>query len=131
MRLVPSLAFDPDHLDGLCTNASLEIPKSNWAQPIDEGPFVAHGVTCGITFTYGGIASDTTARVLNNEGRPMPGLHCAGEIAGGLFWHNYAGGAGLMKGAVFGRIAGREAAARVSLEVGGVNGLGVKAPKSV
>jgi len=33
-----------------------------------------------------------------------------GEIAGGVFYHDYPGGAGLTKGAVFGRIAGREAA---------------------
>lgn len=80
--------FDPNNLDGLSTNASLEIPKSNWAQPIDKSPFVAHGVTCGITFTYGGVASDTKARVLNNEGNPMPDLYCAGEIAGGVLYHN-------------------------------------------
>ncbi|KAI1620129.1 FAD binding domain-containing protein [Exophiala viscosa] len=104
--------FDPHHLDGLCTSSSLAIPKSNWALRLERGPFVAYGVTCGITFTYGGIASDDKARVLNNEGKAMPGLYCAGEIAGGVFYHNYAGGAGLTKGAVFGRIAGREAALR-------------------
>jgi len=102
--------FDPLHNDGLCTKLALTLPKSNWALPIDQGPFVAYAVTCGITFTYGGIASDGRARVLNNEGRPMPGLYCAGEISGGLFYHNYAGGAGLTKGAVYGRIAGQEAA---------------------
>ncbi|KAK7887526.1 hypothetical protein LTR67_009946 [Exophiala xenobiotica] len=110
-----SATFDPQHLDGLCTNSSLSLPKSNWALPLNKGPFVAYGVTCGITFTYGGIASDTRARVLNNEGKPMPGLYCAGEIAGGVFYHNYAGGAGLTKGAVFGRIAGREAATQAQL----------------
>lgn len=103
--------FDPYRPDGLRTAASLHPPKSNWARAIDEPPFVAYGVTCGITFTYGGIASDARARVLNNEGKPMPGLYCAGEVVGGLFYHNYAGGAGLSKGAVFGRIAGHEAAA--------------------
>jgi tricarballylate dehydrogenase len=101
--------FDPYRCDGKATSSSLQIPKSNWALPIKDAPFVAYGVTCGITFTYGGIASDTKARVLNNEGKPMPGLYCTGEIAGGVFYHNYPGGAGLMKGAVFGRIAGLEA----------------------
>lgn len=101
---------DPHALDGLCTSSSLMIPKSNWALRIDKGPFVAYAVTCGITFTYGGIQTDVNARVLNNEGRPMPGLWAIGEVAGGLFYHNYPGGAGLTKGAVFGRIAGREAA---------------------
>lgn len=105
--------FDAQHLDGLSTSSSssLAVPKSNWALPLSSPPFVAYGVTCGITFTYGGIASDTRGRVVNNEGRLMPGLYCTGEIAGGVFYHNYPGGAGLTKGAVFGRIAGREAAA--------------------
>ncbi|KAJ9606616.1 hypothetical protein H2200_008624 [Cladophialophora chaetospira] len=115
-----SSKFEPTKLDGLSTKPSdtLTFPKSNWALKIQQGPFVAYAVTCGITFTYGGIATDTTARVLNNEGRHMPGLWAVGEIAGGVFYHNYPGGAGLTKGAVFGRIAGREAAgaARASLK---------------
>jgi tricarballylate dehydrogenase len=110
--------FDAFHNDGLSTDASLEIPKSNWALPIDQPPFVAYTVTCGITFTYGGIKVDTNARVLNNEGKHMPGLWAAGEMTGGLFYHNYAGGAGLTKGAIFGRIAGREAAQRAKSVAG-------------
>lgn len=107
-----SSTFEPTKLDGLCTKPSdtLRFPKSNWALKIRQKPFVAYPVACGITFTYGGIATDVTARVLNNEGRDMPGLWATGEIAGGVFYHNYPGGAGLTKGAVFGRIAGREAA---------------------
>lgn len=101
--------FDPFHNDGLATEG-LALPKSNWALPLDRPPFVAFGVTCGITFTYGGLRSDLSARVLNTEGRIMPGLFAAGEIVGGLFFHNYPGGAGLPRGAIFGRIAGREAA---------------------
>lgn len=102
--------FDPFRKDGLKTADGYEPRKSNWARPIDQGPFVAHGVTCGITFTYGGIRTDLAARVLSNENQPMPNLYATGEIVGGLFWHNYPGGAGLTRGAVFGRIAGREAA---------------------
>ena len=104
--------FDPFHLDGLSTGDKLAIPKTNWALPIENGPFVAYGVTCGITFTYGGRKTDTAARVLNNEGLHMPGLWAVGEVSGGFFAFNYPGGAGLTKGAVFGRIAGRAAARR-------------------
>jgi tricarballylate dehydrogenase len=68
-------------------------------------------VTCGITFTFGGLRIDDRARVLDTEGRPIPGLFAAGEIVGGLFYYNYPGGAGLMAGAVFGRRAGGNAAA--------------------
>lgn len=104
--------FNPFTLDGLSTGTALPVPKSNWALPIDKGPFVAYGVTCGITFTYGGLSTDASARVLNQEGLPMPGLWAVGEISGGFFAFNYPGGTGLTKGAVFGRIAGQAAAVR-------------------
>jgi tricarballylate dehydrogenase len=74
---------------------------------------VAYGVTCGITFTYGGLKTNTETRVLNNEGLQIPGLCAVGEISGGFFAFNCPGGAWLTKGAVFG-IAG-EAAARRAL----------------
>ena len=45
------------------------------------------------------------------EDAPIPGLYAAGELVGGLFYFNYPGSTGLMAGSVFGRIAGREAAA--------------------
>jgi tricarballylate dehydrogenase len=85
--------------------------KSHWAQPITEPPFVAYEVTCGITFTFGGLRITTDAEVLDVAGRPMPGLFATGEITGGFFYLNYPAGAGLTRGAVFGRIAGRAAAA--------------------
>ena len=109
--------FDPFHKDGLSTKQGLAIPKSNWAVPLDAPPYVAYGVTCGITFTYGGLKTDTMARVLNNEGNPMPGLYAVGEMSGGFFYHNYPGGAGLTKGAVFGRIAGQDAAMKARAAV--------------
>ena len=87
----------------------LAVPKSNWALPISEPPFVAFPVTCGITFTFGGVRVDADARVLDRAGRPIPGLYAAGELVGGLFFHNYPGGSGLTAGAVFGRRAGRSA----------------------
>jgi tricarballylate dehydrogenase len=80
--------------------------KSNWAQRLDTPPFYAYPVTCGITFTFGGVKITEKAEVLDTEGHIIRGLYAAGEITGGSFYHNYPGGAGLMKGAVFGRIAG-------------------------
>ena len=107
---VPDGEFDPFRLDGLSTDETLSPPKSNWATPIDQPPFVAYQVTCGITFTYGGLKIDERAQVLDTEGVPMPGLYATGEITGGFFFHNYPAGSGLMRGAVFGRIAGESAA---------------------
>ena len=100
--------FDPTRLDGKGTN-EIDPPKSNWALPLDTPPFVGYAVTCGITFTFGGLHIDREARVLDTKGRPIRGLYAAGELVGGLFWGNYAGGSGLMAGSVFGRIAGRSA----------------------
>ena len=71
--------------------------------------FEAYSVGCGITFTFGGLKIDTSCHVLDIEDTPIPGLYAAGELVGGLFYFNYPGSAGLMAGAVFGRIAGREA----------------------
>ena len=101
--------YNPAVLDGKCT-AGITPPKSNWALPLDTPPYTGFAVTCGITFTFGGLRIDpTTARVLDTEDRPIPGLYAAGELVGGLFYHNYAGGSGLMAGSVFGRIAGESA----------------------
>lgn len=110
----PDTKWDPAVKDGLSTqshNYSLSPPKSNWALTIDQGPFLAVKVACGITFTFGGLAIDpNTAAVLSEAGESIPGLFCTGELVGGLFYTNYPGGSGLTAGAVFGRKAGREAA---------------------
>ena len=103
--------FDPFDLDGLRAAPEGQPAKSNWAQRIDAPPYVAYPVTCGITFTYGGLKVDDAARVRDIADRVMPGLFAAGELTGGFFFHNYPAGAGLMRGAVFGRLAGAGAAA--------------------
>jgi len=101
--------FNPAVLDGKGTRG-ISPPKSNWALPISDPPFEAYAVTCGITFTFGGLRIDRHCRVLDTEDRPIPNLYAAGEMVGGLFYYNYPGGAGLMAGAVFGRQAGASAA---------------------
>ena len=101
--------LNPTIKDGLRTEG-LALPKSNWATPIEQPPFEAYAVTCGITFTYGGIKIDGNASIVDIDDRPLPGLYAAGEMVGGIFYFNYPGGSGLTNGAVFGRIAGRQAA---------------------
>ena len=90
----------------------IEPPKSNWALPIDKPPFTGFVVTCGITFTFGGLRINERREVLDTSDRSIPGLFAAGELVGGIFYGNYLGGAGLMSGAVFGRIAGASAGQR-------------------
>lgn len=108
---VRDVPFNPNVKDGRCTNG-LRIPKSNWATTIDEPPFEAYAVTCGITFTFGGVRIDTRGQVQDVDLTPIPGLYAAGEMVGGLFYNNYPGGTGLMAGSVFGRIAGSSAGLR-------------------
>ncbi|KAL5501688.1 hypothetical protein ACEPAH_8948 [Sanghuangporus vaninii] len=116
--LHPKLVWDPSVKDGLSTDtsgtSSVQPPKSNWALPLTAPPFLAVKVTCGITFTFGGLAIDpVTAGVISDTtGQPIPGLFCAGELVGGLFYSNYPGGSGLTSDAVFGRNAGNAAADR-------------------
>jgi precorrin 3B synthase CobZ len=113
--IIEKEAFDPSRKDGLGTRG-LKLEKSNWALSLTVPPFLAVKVTCGITFTFGGLKIDPrTAGVLSEKDggeKVIPGLYCAGEMVGGLFFKNYPGGSGLTSGAVFGRIAGVEAAKR-------------------
>jgi len=104
-----SVPFDPNVKDGRRT-IGLPVDKTNWANTIDEPPFEAYQVTCGITFTFGGLRVTPDTEVLDTDGRKIPGLFACGELVGGLFFFNYPGGTGLTSGSVFGRIAGGQAA---------------------
>lgn len=100
--------FNPNIKDGRGT-VGITPPKTNWANTLDTPPFEAYGVTCGITFTFGGLRIARNGQVLDTDFVPIPGLYAAGELVGGLFWFNYPGGTGLTSGAVFGRLAGTSA----------------------
>jgi tricarballylate dehydrogenase len=110
------IPFNPTVKDGRCT-AGLDTPKSNWANRLDQPPYEAYAVTCGITFTFGGLRIDTEGRVIDMEGQVIPGLFAAGELVGGIFYFNYPGGTGLASGAVFGRLAGTNAGKSASISV--------------
>lgn len=101
--------YNPAVLDGKCTTG-ITPPKSNWALPIDEAPYVAFVTTTGITFTFGGLKINTSGEVQDMTDQSIPGLYAAGELVGGLFYENYPGGTGLMSGSVFGKLAGESAA---------------------
>jgi tricarballylate dehydrogenase len=103
--------FNPNVKDGRGTQG-LAVPKSNWANTLDEGPFEAYAITCGVTFTFGGVRITTDAEVIDSEGATMPGLYACGELVGGIFYGNYPGGTGLTNGSVFGRVAGTQAGRR-------------------
>lgn len=101
-------------LDGIST-LNLDLPKSNWAIAINKPPYFAFPVKAGITFTYGGLKINKNTQVVREDNTPFHNLFACGEIVGGLFWGNYAGGSGLMAGSVFGKMAG-EFSAKFVLE---------------
>ncbi|MBI4291007.1 MAG: FAD-dependent oxidoreductase [Betaproteobacteria bacterium] len=102
--------FKPLELDGLATRG-LVPAKSNWALPLDESPFHAYPIISCNGFTFGGIKVDSNARVLDLDGEPIPGLYAAGEVIG-MYYGNCTGATSVLKGLVFGRIAGADAAER-------------------
>ena len=102
--------FKPLALDGLCTDG-LALKKSNWARPVDWPPFRAWPIIAANCFTFGGLKISPQAQVLDTDGEVIPGLYAAGETAG-LYYRTYTGSTSVMRGAVFGRIAGLDAAAR-------------------
>ena len=102
--------FEAYSNDGLSTQDTLYPRKSNWAQPIDSPPYIAYAVTVGITFTFGGIKTNPSGQVVNNEGNAMPGLYAMGEMTGG-FYYGYAAGASLIRSSVMARVAAKHASA--------------------
>lgn len=105
-----SEGFDPTRKDGLATKG-IGIEKTNWGLRLSKPPFHAYSATGGITFTFGGLKINENSQIIGTDWRPIPGLYTCGEMVGGLFYDNYPAGTGLVSGATFGRIAGRNAAA--------------------
>lgn len=101
--------FHATTLDGLSTSG-ISPAKTNWARPINEGPFFAYLLRPGVTFTYLGLKVDLTARVQTTSGA-YNNVWAAGEImAGSILGQGYLAGFGMTIGTVFGRIAGQQAA---------------------
>ena len=107
------IEFNPNIKDGRRTKG-LAVDKTNWANTIDEPPYEGYAVTCGVTFTFGGLRISDEGEVLNNDMKPIRGLFAAGELVGGIFYFNYPGGSGLTSGSVFGKQAGTAAGRRAS-----------------
>ncbi len=108
--------FDATRCDGLAAARNLSPPKSNWARAIIEPPFLAWPLAGAIAYTFGGLSTDSRARVLR-DGAPIAGLYAAGEITG-HFFATAPNAVSVLRAFVFGRIAGQEAVAFLSERVG-------------
>lgn len=102
-------SYDPLKADGVATQG-LNPPKSNWALPIDQGPYMAYPIISANVFTFGGLKVNTAGQVLDTDGNVMPNLYAAGETVG-MYYTNYTGATSVLKGLVFGRLAGKHMAA--------------------
>jgi tricarballylate dehydrogenase len=100
-------AFDATRCDGLAADRTLQPPKSNWARALTKPPYVAYPLVGGIAYTFGGLATNTRAEVLGEQGA-MPGLYAAGETTG-HFYGSAPNAVAVLRALVFGRIAGRQA----------------------
>lgn len=100
--------WKPLELDGVATEG-LYPPKSNWALPLDNGPYFAYPIISANVFTFGGLKIDEQARVINIDGAPIENLYAAGEAAA-MYFDNYCGGTSVLRGLVYGRRAGQTAA---------------------
>ncbi len=96
----------------------LRIASLNCLANPKHGPFIAVRLSILTRKTLGGLATDISARVLNHQGDPLPGLYAAGEATGfgGGGMHGYRALEGtFLGGCIFsGRVAGRAAAASVA-----------------
>ncbi len=78
---------------------------------VSKAPFYAAICRAGTTHFNGGLAVDTDMAVLDVFGEPIPGLFAAGETTGGFHGIGYMSGTFVGMALIFGRVAGRNAAA--------------------
>ncbi len=64
--------FNPNIKDGRSADG-LPVPRSNWANPIVNPPFHAYAITCGVTFTFGGVRISNDGEVVNTNHRSDAG----------------------------------------------------------
>jgi len=72
-------------------------------------PFYVAIITPVIHYCMGGLEIDVDSAVCAADGKAIPGLYAAGEIAGGVHGNNRLGGNSLLDCVVFGRVAGKAA----------------------
>jgi flavocytochrome c len=87
------------------------LGRTLFKDKLDAPPYYAGARVPTVHHTMGGIEINTSAQVLDKDGKIIPGLYAAGETTGGVHGSNRLGGNALADMTVFGRIAGESAAA--------------------
>lgn len=88
----------------------LAVDKSAKALKIDTPPYYGiYPLVPGTSLTFGGLATNVRAEVLQADGQPVANLYVAGEGTGGFFYDDYFGGSCMARCVVYGRIAAQSA----------------------
>jgi flavocytochrome c len=93
---------------------AFEKPILEGAQPLVQAPYYGIRLWPKVHHTMGGIRINTNAQVIDLDGRPIEGLYAAGEVTGGVHGACRLGSCAITDCLVFGRIAGKNAAARLN-----------------
>lgn len=91
-----------------------EFGRTRLLKKIDTPPFYAFETEPAYYVTYAGLEINGAGQVLNELGKPIPSLYAAGEVCGCLGPQvnvRYGQLGGLAQCMIFGRIAGKNAAA--------------------
>ncbi|WP_428770732.1 FAD-dependent oxidoreductase [Treponema sp. HNW] len=92
-------------------NASVASGRDDFGRTIysvklEHGPWIATPRKACVHHTMGGIAIDDKTRVLDTNGKAIPGLYAAGEVTGDIHGANRLGGNAVVDTVVFGKLAG-------------------------
>jgi len=116
--LAEQLGIDPAVLSKTLADWNAAVAAQNDAQfgrttgmdnDLTTPPYYAIKVAPGIHHTMGGVKIDTSAEVIDTEGKAIPGLFAAGEVTGGVHGGNRLGGNAVADIVIFGRIAAKSA----------------------
>jgi fumarate reductase flavoprotein subunit len=124
-ELAAKVQLDPDVLEATVIRYNRMVEEGNdsefgrssvgggYGKPVTiaNAPFYALPCGTGLLSTYCGLRVDTGMHVLTVRGAPIERLFAAGEVVGGFHGEGYMSGSSLGKAAIFGRVAGANAAA--------------------
>lgn len=122
-ELAEAIGLPVDHVvesieryNQLCANGEdTDYHKSlEYLKAVETAPFYAMYTTpvMASMFTLGGLKINVNAEVVDYDDQPIPGLYAAGRSSCGIFGEYIGSGSSIADCLTFGRIAGRNAAAR-------------------